>query len=80
MARRKIKAEHIHWPVLVAATLCLVAVGGLVLWYERVGAERKAAPPGTTFQAAKEAGATLTPSEPPPKIEIPRPAPTPERH
>jgi len=50
-----------------------------VVWYERVGAERKAAPPGTTFNAAREAGATIAPSEPRPKIEVPRPAPTPER-
>jgi hypothetical protein len=80
MRRRKLRTEHLHWPVLVTAAVALAAVGGLVVWYERVGAERQAAPPGTTFHAAKEAGATVTPSEPPPKIEIPGPAPTPERH
>ena len=78
MPRRRLKPEHLHWPVLVTAALGLAAVGGLVVWYERVGAERKAAPPGTTFNAAKEAGATVAPSEPQPKIDVPGPAPTPE--
>ncbi|MGQ0685943.1 hypothetical protein [Bradyrhizobium sp.] len=44
-----------------------------------MGAERKAAAPGTTFHTAREAGATVTPSEPPPKIEVPGSAPAPER-
>ena len=79
MPRRKLKSEHLHWPVLVTAAVGLAAVGGLVVWYERVGAERKAAPPGTTFNAAKDAGATVRPSEPPPKIDLPGPAPTPSR-
>jgi ABC-type transporter Mla subunit MlaD len=73
MPRRK-PPEHLHWPVLVTAAVALAAVGGLVFWYERVGADRKAAPPGTTFHAAQEAGATLTPSEPPPRIEFKDPA------
>jgi hypothetical protein len=77
MARRKLP-EHLHWPVLVTAAVGLAAVGGLVFWYERAGADRKAAPPGTTFHAAQEVGATVTPSEPPPQIQVPRPAPTPE--
>jgi hypothetical protein len=63
--------------VLVTAAIGLAAVGSLAIWHERVGAERKAAPPGTTYHAAKDAGATVTPSEPPPKIEVPGPAPTP---
>jgi hypothetical protein len=76
MSRRK-PPEHLHWPVLVTAAIGLAAVGGLVFWYERgPGAERVAAPPGTTFHAAKEAGASVSPSEPPPRIEIPAPAPT----
>jgi hypothetical protein len=80
MPSRKPKERHLHWPVLVTAALAIAAVGGLVAWYERgPGAERKAAPPGTTFQAAKEAGATVTPSDPPPKIEVPGLAPAPER-
>lgn len=66
--------------MLLATALAAAAVGGLVIWYEKgPGAQRHAAPPGTTFQSAKEAGATVTPSEPPPKIEVPSPAPTPER-
>jgi hypothetical protein len=74
--RRRKPPEHLHWPVLVTAAIGLAAVGGLVIWYEKgPGAERIAASPGTTFRAAKEAGATLSPSEPPPKIEIPGPAP-----
>lgn len=77
MARRKLP-EHLHWPVLVTAAVGLAAVAGLVFWYEWVGADRKAAPPGTTFRAVQEAGATLTPSEPPPQIQVPRPAPAPE--
>jgi hypothetical protein len=79
MARRKLRTQHLHWPVLVTAAFAVAAVGGLVIWYEMVSAERKAAPPGTTFHAAREAGATVTPSAPPPKIEIPGAAPTPER-
>lgn len=78
MPRRKLHPEHLHWPVLVTAALGLAAVGGLVVWYERLGAERQAAPPGTTFHAAKEAGATVAPSEPPPKIEVPGSAPSPK--
>lgn len=76
MARRKLP-EHLHWPVLVTAAIALAAIGGLVLWYERVTTEHQAAPPGTTFHAAKEAGATITPSEPPATIQVPRPEPTP---
>ncbi len=77
MPRKKLP-EHIHWPVLVTAAIGLAAVGGLVFWYEKgPGADRIAAPPGTTFHAAKEAGATVVPSEPPPKIEIPAPMPSP---
>ena len=79
MPRRK-PPEHLHWPVLVTAAVGLAAVGGLVIWYEKgPGAERIAAAPGTTFHAAKEAGATVNPSEPPPKIEIPGPVPPPIR-
>ncbi len=70
--------EHIHWPVLVTAAIGLAAVGGLVFWYEKgPGADRIAAAPGTTFHAAQDAGATVTPSEPPAKIEIPAPMPSP---
>ena len=80
MQRRKLKERHLHWPVIVTAALAIAAVGGLVVWYERgPSAERQAAPPGTTFKAAREAGATVTPSEPPPKIEVPGLAPAPER-
>jgi hypothetical protein len=79
MARHKLP-EHLHWPVLVTAAVALAAVGGLVFWYERgPGAERIAAPPGTTFHTAKEAGATLSPSEPPSRIEVPGPGPTQSR-
>jgi hypothetical protein len=78
MAQRKFQ-EHLHWPVLVTAAIAVAAIGGLVLWYERVSAEHQAAPPGTTFHAAKEAGATITPSEPPPRIEIPGSEPTQQR-
>lgn len=76
MDRRKF-LEHLHWPVLVTAAFALATVGGLVLWYETVTAEHQAAPPGTTFRAAKEAGATVTPSEPPAPLQVPRPEPTP---
>jgi hypothetical protein len=76
MPRRKLP-EHLHWPVIVTAAAGLAAVGGLVFWYERgPGAERIAAPPGTTYHTAKEAGATLSPSEPPPKIAMPEPGPS----
>lgn len=78
MPRRKHRAEHLHWPVLVTAALGLAAIGGLVFWYEQgPSAERQAAPPGTTFHAAKDAGATVAPTEPPPKIDVPGPAPSP---
>jgi hypothetical protein len=76
MTQRKFH-EHLHWPVLVTAVIALAAIGGLVLWYDWVTTERQAAPPGTTFHAAKEAGATITPSEPPAPIQVPRPEPTP---
>ena len=77
MPRRKLP-EHLHWPAIVTALVGLAAVGGLVVWYERgPGAERIAAPPGTTFHSARDAGATVTPSEPAPKIELPGPAPPP---
>jgi hypothetical protein len=77
MARRK-RYEHLHWPVLVTAAIGLAAIGGLVFWYEQgPGARRHAAPPGTTFHAAQEAGATVTPSDPPPKIPVPGAAPSP---
>jgi len=77
MARRK-RYEHLHWPVLVTAAVALAAIGGLVFWYEQgPGARRHASPPGTTFHAAQEAGATVAPSEPPSKIDVPGPAPSP---
>jgi hypothetical protein len=79
MSRWTHRTEHLHWPVLVTAAVALAAVGGLVAWYDRVGAERQAAPPGTTFKAARQAGATVSPSEPPPKIEVPGPGPSPSR-
>jgi hypothetical protein len=76
MRRHKLP-EHLHWPVLVTAAFGLAAVGALVFWYEKaLVPERHSAPPGTTFHAATEAGATVTPSEPPPKIEVPGPAPS----
>jgi len=80
MSRWKHRTEHhLHWPVLVTAAVALAAIGGLVAWYDRVGAERQAAPPGTTFNAAREAGATVSPSEPLPKIEVPGPGASPSR-
>ncbi len=80
MARRQLP-EPLHWPELETLAIGLAAVGGLVFWYEKgPGAERIAAPPGTTFHAAKDAGATVTPSEPPPKIEVPVYEPTQPRH
>jgi len=64
----------------VTVAIALAAVGGLVFWYERgPGAERIAAPPGTTFHTAKDAGATLTPSEPPSRLKLPGPEPEPPR-
>ena len=33
--------------------------------------ERAAAPPGTTVQAVQDAGAELSPSQPPPRIDLP---------
>jgi hypothetical protein len=79
MTRRKLP-EHIHWPVIATVLVGLAAVGGLVVWYEKgPGAERIAAPPGTTFHTAKDAGATITPSEPPSPLKLPGIEPAPPR-
>jgi len=66
--------------VIVTIAIGVAAVGGLVFWYERgPGAVRHAAPPGTTFHAAQEAGATVSPSEPPSALKLPGPEPAPPR-
>jgi len=65
-------ATQKHRPIEVGTAGIVGIAIFLLAWnvVERVtGTGPKSAPPGTTFHAANRAGATVTPSEPPPVLE-----------
>jgi hypothetical protein len=57
-------------PAIIALMVAVVSIAVLAASF-KWPAERKSAPPGTTFNTARSAGATVTPTEPPSKIEVP---------
>jgi hypothetical protein len=64
-------------PAIIALIVAVVSIAILAASF-KWPPERKSAPPGTTFNTATSAGATVTPTEPPSKIEVPvtaRPGP-----
>jgi hypothetical protein len=59
---------------LIVAVVVIAAFAASIRWPP----EKKSAPPGTTFNTARDAGAIVTPTEPPSSIQVPitpRPGP-----
>jgi hypothetical protein len=64
-------------PAVIALIVAIVVIAALAASL-RWPAEKKSAPPGTTFNTARTSGATVTPTEPPSSIQVPitpRPGP-----
>jgi hypothetical protein len=66
MARKGLKPINVGTAGILATAIFLLAWGVV----ERItGTEPKNAPPGTTYHAANQAGATVTPSEHPSTLD-----------
>jgi hypothetical protein len=67
LSRMGLSLKHPAVIALIVALVIIAAFAASIRW----PAERKSAPPGTTFNTARTSGATVTPTEPPSSIQVP---------